>query len=63
MFGARELAAADGIGGRSELVEGGVLVEGERLGGVDTSSTGSVVQDISEAHPPIVRRLALKCRA
>src|SRR6185437_12173035 len=45
VFGAGELTAADGIRGGAEFVEGGVLIEVERLGGVDSPSAGSVVQD------------------
>ncbi len=55
VLGAGEAAAAHGVRGGAELMEGGVLIEGERLSGVDTPSAGSVVQDISKAHPTIVR--------
>ena len=63
VFGAGEAAAADGIRGRPELVERRVLVEVERLGGVDTPAGGSVVQTSARLTRRSYGGIALKCRA
>ena len=50
VLGAGEAAPAYRVSSLAQFVEGGLLIERERLGGVDPSACGSVVQHIGKAH-------------